>query len=107
MAGATKDDLEEMRREFEKKMAEAKERNKLNIQLSRKMKITQEQQKYQDPASKRGIGFIIENLFNLLDLRQAAEPLLAGGQDKKAMIQESASVKEKVDKRILPEHVLG
>ena len=46
MAGATKDDLEEMRREFEKKMAEAEERNKLNIQLSRKMKITQEQQKY-------------------------------------------------------------
>ena len=80
MAGATKDDLEEMRREFEKKMAEAKERNKLNIQLSRKMK-------YQDPASKRGIGLLIENFFNLLDFCQSAEPLLEEGQDKKAKIK--------------------
>lgn len=95
MANATKEDLVEMRKEFERRIEEAESRNKLNIQLSRKMKITQEQQKYQDPASKRGVGFIIENSFDLMDLRQAAEPLVEEGENKQAVIKESATEEEK------------
>ena len=92
---ATKEELQELIKDLTRKIAEAEERSEFAIKLSRKMKITQEVQKYQDPGSKRGVGFIIDNSYDLSDLKKAIDPLLDAGEDKMATIKEGASEEEK------------
>ena len=92
---ATKEELEALRKDLTRKVAEADERSEFAVKLARKMKITQEVQKYQDPGSKRGVAFIIENSYDLSDLKTAIDPLLDTDENKMATIKEGTSDEEK------------
>ncbi len=64
-----------LREETDAKIRAIREANKASLKFSQKMKIEQEKTKYKDPASKRGVAFVMECQFGLQELLEHLSPL--------------------------------
>ena len=68
-------ELKALKEETEAKINKLKEMNETGIKYAQKMRIEQEMSKYKDPASKRGVQFIMGCQFDLENLLSLITPL--------------------------------